>query len=282
MKFRYLLLFFFLFIASFAEAQDVIITQFGDTLNKKVIYTTKRYMFYVDSSYYGKYFVRGINKKRITESRMNLYKVDRSTAMMNQRAQDVMANAFMLQGGAQISYTPFIPDSNATSSEKDFLRQLSVGFSYNVSFHYRLRPHSFIGIVIDGNHNSAFAEKLELRDATGSIIHYVNIKMALGMLYIGPEFLLFRDSKKFKHFFILSAGLGYTRFDWSIRAGAQSPEALRLSGVGIRISVAKTWAIGRTVILGPNIKFVNAIAGSRNQGLIMIPRLNLGLSVLLH
>ncbi|CAN5498093.1 hypothetical protein BH11BAC1_BH11BAC1_20630 [soil metagenome] len=281
MQHRYLV-FLFLFFALSAHAQDVIVTQYGDTINKKIIYSTKRYLFYVDSNYYGKYFVKGIKKSRMTSSQMNVYKVDRQTAMMNQRAQDVMGNAFMLQGGVQVSYTPFIPDSNATSSEKDFLRHLSIGISYNASFHLRMRPHSFIGVVIDGNQNSAFAEKLELRDASGTINYYTNIKMALGMLYFGPEFMLFRDSKKFKSFFILSAGLGYTRFDWSVRAGAQSPETLRLSGLGIRISVAKTWAIGRTIILGPNIKFVNAIAGSSDAGIVMIPRLNLGLTILVH
>src|SRR5436190_22188412 len=116
MKPRHFLIF-LLFTSSFAGAQDMIITQYGDTLNHKIIYSTKKYLFYIDSTYSGKYFVEAARKSRLTESKINHYKVDRYTAMVNERGRAVMGNPYMLEGGIQVSYTPFIPDSDATSSE---------------------------------------------------------------------------------------------------------------------------------------------------------------------
>src|SRR6187200_1011298 len=126
MKFRNLLVF-LVISSSFAHAQDMIISTYGDTLNKKIIYSTKRYLFYIDSTYSGKYYVEGVRKSRIAESKINHYKVDRYTAMVNERGRSSMGNPYMLEGGVQVSYTPFIPDSDATSSEKDFYGRLSVG-----------------------------------------------------------------------------------------------------------------------------------------------------------
>jgi hypothetical protein len=265
-----------------ARGQDMIITQYGDTLNKKVIYSTKRYLFFVDSTFYGKHYVRGIKKTRILESKMNAYKVDRYTTEMNERGRAVMGNPYMLQAGIQVSYTPFIPDSDATSSEKDFFRKLSLGFSYNASFHLRMRPHSFVGVVIDDNRNRSFAEKLDIRNENGTIAHLQNITATLSMTYVGIEYLLFADSRKFKSFFIISGGVGYAHAKWKISALSRPAEIYELQGAGLRISIAKTWAITKSIIIGPNFKFVNAIAGSREYGLAMIPRVNLGLSVLVH
>jgi hypothetical protein len=281
MKLKHLLLISFLFSLS-AAAQDMIITQYGDTLNKKIIFSTKRYLFYADSNNYGKHFVRGIKKSRIQESQMNEYKVDRYTMMMNERARDVMGNPYMVEGGVQVSYTPFIPDSNATSSEKKFYKSLSVGISYNISFHLRLRPHSFIGIVIDDNRSRAFAEKLDIMNDDGTIAHLENITASLRMFYVGPEFTLFIDSRKYKSFFVLSGGIGYAHVKWSVSALNRPAEVYDPAGIGIRISAAKTWAVSRSFILGPNVKIVNAIAGSKDLGIVMIPRINIGLTVLVH
>ena len=281
MKLKHLLLLIFLSSLS-AQAQDMIITQYGDTMNNKIIYSTKRYLFYVDSNYYGKYFVKGIKKKRMTESKMNVYKVDRNTAMMNQRAQDVMGNAFMLQGGIQLGFIPLPVDSESTSSWKKFIGDLRLGLSYNGSFLMRMRPHSFIGIFIDDFHSSAFAEKLDIPDGSGVIQHLQNIKSSISMFQFGPEFLLFRDSKKFKHFFIVSGGIGYTRFRWNISAANRSSESFTASGVGIRGSIAKTWAIGKSFIVGPNFKFQLAILGNEDGLAGGVLRSNLGLTVLVH
>lgn len=281
MKLKYLLLISFLFSIS-ARAQDMIVSEYGDTLNKKIIFSTKRYLFYVDSTYYGKYYVRGINKKRIADSKMNAYKVDRYTMMMNERARNVMGNPYMIQGGVHVSYTPFFPDSDATSSEKKFYRNLSFGISYNLSFHLRMRPHSFIGIVIDDNRCKSFAEKLELKNDNGTTAYLENITATLSMTYVGPEYMLFIDSRKFTSFFMLAAGIGYTHVKWSVSALNRSAETYEPEGLGIRISIAKTWAIGKTFIVGPNFKFLNAIAGDRQLGFVVIPRVNLGLTVLVH
>jgi len=268
--------------SAFACAQDMIVTEFGDTLNKKVIYSTKRYLFYIDSTYTGKYYVKGIKKSRIAESKLNAYKVDRYTAMMNERGRSVMGNPYMLQAGVQISYTPFIPDSDATSSEKDFYRKLSVGLSYNISFHLRMRPHSFIGVVFDDNRNKSFAEKLDIKTESGVIAHLENITATLGMTYVGPDFLLFIDSRKFRSFFTLSGGLGYVHAKWKVSALNRPADVYELEGIAMRVSIAQTWAISKSVIIGPNFKFVNAIAGSNDYGTANIPRVNLGLTVLVH
>jgi len=265
-----------------AHAQDVIITQFGDTINKKIIYSTKRYLFYVDTNYYGKYFVKGIKKRRITSSQMNAYRVDRNAAMMNQRAQDVMGNAFMLQGGAQLGFLPLPVDSESTSSWKKFIGDLRFGFSYNGSFLLRMRPHSFIGIFIDDFHSNAFAEKLEVPDAAGVIQHLQNIKSSISMFQLGPEFLFFKDSKKFKHFFIISGGIGYTRFRWNISAANRTSESYTASGLGIRGSIAKTWALGNTFIVGPNFKFQLGVLADQDGLAGSVARINLGLTVLVH
>jgi hypothetical protein len=279
---RLLVLLFILLAPGLVKAQDVITTIYGDTLHNKIIYSTKRYLFYVDSTSYGKYFVRGIKKTRIADSEMNVYKADRYLAEINERARDVMANPYMLQGGVQVSYIPFIPDSEATTSEKKFYRKLSVGISYNLSFHYRVRPYSFIGIVFDDNRNTAFADKLDIKDESGDTIHLESIEATLSMTYIGPEFMMFRSFNKFKSFFTLSGGIGYARAKWSIKSPSRSKETIDFSGFGIRISASRLWAVGRTFIIGPNAKFVNVLAGDKEAGLVMIPRLNLGVTVLLH
>ena len=260
----------------------MIITQYGDTLNKKIIFSTKRYLFYVDSNYYGKQYVKGIKKRRVETSQMNAYKVDRNTMMMNQRAQDVMGNAYMLLGGLQLGFLPLFVDSGATPSWRKFVGDLRLGFSYNGSFLLRVRPHTFIGVFVDDFHSSAFAEKLEVPDGNGVIQHLQNIKSSISMFQVGPEFMLFRDSKKFKHFFLISAGIGYSQFNWSISAANRNSETWKTSGIGIRGSISKTWAIGRTFIVGPNFKF--QIAGVADQyGFAgIVPRLNLGLTVLAH
>ncbi len=260
----------------------MIITQFGDTMNKKIIFSTKRYMFYADSNYYGKHYIKAIKKRRITESKMNVYRVDRLTTMMNQRAMDVMGNAFMLQGGIQLGFIPLPVDSESTPSWKKFIGDLRFGFSYNGSFLYRMRPHSFIGVFVDDFHSSAFAEKLDIPDGGGVIQHLQNIKSSISMLQIGPEFLLFRDSKKYKRFFLISGGLGYTQFRWNISAANRSSETFKASGLGIRGTISKTWALGRTLIVGPNFKFQLAILGNQDGLAGAVARLNLGLTVLIH
>ena len=102
------------------------------------------------------------------------------------------------------------------------------------------------------------------------------------MLQFGPEFMLFRDFKKFKRFLILQGGIGYAQFNWGWRAGSNSRENYRASGLGLRISVAQTWAMGKTLIIGPNFKF-QIVAVADEYGFAgIIPRANLGLTVLLH
>jgi len=260
----------------------MIITQYGDTLNHKIIYSTKRYLFYIDSTYNGKYFVTGIKKLRITESKINAYKVDRYTAMMNERGRASMGNPYMLGAGIQVSYTPFFPDSDATPSEKDFYQTLSVGFSYNLSFHLRVRPHSFVGVVIDDNRNRSFAEKLDIRTESGMIAHLENITATLGMTFIGAEYTLFLESNKFKSFFIISGSVGYARAKWKVSALNRPSDVYDLQGAGFRVSISQTWAITKSLIIGPNFKFINAIAGSNEYGAANIPRINLGLTVLVH
>jgi hypothetical protein len=277
-----LLLFFLLAITTLARAQDMIITQYGDTLNKKVIYSTKRYLFVVDSTFRGKYFIKGIKKSRITEEKMNAYKVDRYTAMMNERGRGVMGNPYMLQAGLHVSYTPFIPDSDATSSEKNFYQKLSVGFSYNLSFHLRMRPHSFLGVVIDDNRNKSFAEKLDIKTDNGSIAHLENITATLGMTYIGAEYLLFIDSRKFKNFFTIAGGIGYAHAKWKISALNRPADVYDFQGGAMRISISYNWAITKSLIIGPNFKLVNAIVESSDYGVVNIPRVNLGLNVFIH
>ena len=271
-----------LFSSSFACAQDMIITKYGDTLNHKIIYSTKRYLFYIDSTYSGKYFVEGVKKNRLTESKINVYKVDRYTAMLNERGRSAMGNPYMLEGGIQISYTPFIPDSNATSSEKDFYGRLSVGISYNLAFHLRFRPHSLLGVVFDDNRNRSFAEKLDIRIDNGSIAHLENITATLAMTYIGAEYMLFVDSKKFKSFFTVAGGIGYARARWKISALNRPSDVYDFQGVAMRMTVSKTWAVTKSLIIGPNFKFVNAIVGSNELGTTNIPRVNLGLTVYVH
>ena len=259
----------------------MIITQFGDTLNKKIIFSTKRYMFYVDSNYYGKYFIKAIKKRRMTESKMNVYRVDRNTAMMNQRAMDVMGNAFMLQGGVHLAITPYLPDSNATESEKQFFRDLQLGYSFNASAYLRIRPHSLVGIVVDNFHSSAFISKLDFHDGNGNIQHATDVKATLNLLYIGPEYMLFRDSKQFKHFFMMSFGAGYARFMETGRVGTNE-NSFSAGGGGIRFSLSKTWAIGSSLIIGPNFKFVIPILADHRVIIGAFPHFDLGLSILIH
>ena len=281
MKHSLVLLLLFL-VSSFVRAQDMMITQFGDTLNKKIIYSTKRYLFYADSNFYGRHFVKGIKKNRLAGSRMNAYRVDRNTAMMNQRAQEVMGNSFMLQGGIQLGFIPIPVDSESTKSWRQFISDLRFGFSYNGEFLLRMRPHSFIGVFIDDFRSSAFAEKLDVPDANGTLQHLQNIKSSISMLQAGPEFLLFRDSKKFRHFFIISGGVAFTQFSWKISAANRTSETYRASGIGIRGSIAKTWALGRTLIVGPNFKFQTAILADESGLAGSVARVNLGLTVLAH
>jgi|GEM_PF-5851652 len=281
MKLKWLLVLITIYTSA-AKAQDMILTQYGDTINKKVIYSTKRYLFYVDSNYYGKYYVKGIRKSRIVTSQMNAYKVDRHTAMMNQRAKDVMGNPYMIQGGMQLGFLPIPVDSESTSSYKKFIQDLRLGFSFNVSFLLRMRPHTLIGIFIDDFHSNAFAEKLDIPDNSGVIQHLQNIKSSISMFQVGPEFVLFKDSKKFKHFFIVSGGIGYSRFNWNISAANRSSENYRAAGVGIRGSIAQTWALGKTFIVGPNFKFQLAAIADQYGLAGIVPRLNLGVTVLVH
>jgi len=281
MKIRYLL-FLFLFTTIYVQAQDIIVTQYGDTLDKKIISSTKRYLFYLDSTYYGKYRVKGMKKRNITEFKMNAYRVDRNTAMINQRALEVMGNAFMLQGGLQLSFLPLFADSTDPSSWKSFLADLRIGFSYNVSFHIRMRPHSFIGVVLDDDHSSAFSSTLDLPQSNNTLIHLTDVKSTIGMFYLGPEYMLFLDSKKFTHFFVVSGGVGYARFNWVVKPGNSPSLNYRATGFGVRASISKTWAIGRTIIIGPNFKFVVAGVEDEYHNAIVVPRINLGLSLLLH
>lgn len=282
MTLKRLLPFIFLLSPGFVCAQDMIITQYGDTLNNKIIFSTKRYLFYVDSTYYGRYSVHGINKKRVENFQMNAFRVDRNTMMMNQRAQDVMGNSFMLQGGIQLGFLPFFADSGDPSTWKRFLADLRIGFSYNASVYLRMRPHSLVGIFVDDFHSSAFAEKLDIPEDNGTVQHLENVKSTISMFQVGPEFMIFLDSKKFKQFFILSGGLGFTRFNWSWRAGSNSREDYNASGVGLRVYVAKTWAVGKTLIVGPNFKFQVAGLADGYGFAGVVPRLNLGLTVLVH
>lgn len=281
MKFGYLTIF-LLFLSSFSMAQDMLITKYGDTLNHKIIYSTKRYIFYIDSTYRGKYFVEGVKKNRIIETKINHYKVDRYTAMVNERGRAVMGNPYMLEGGMHVSYTPFIPDSNATSSEKDFYGRLSVGFSYNLAFHLRFRPHSFLGVVFDDNRNKSFADKLDIRLENGTIANLENITATLAMTYIGVEYMLFTESNKFKSFFTVSGGLGYARARWKIAALNRPADVYDFQGVAIRMTISKTWSITKSLIIGPSFKFVNAIVGSNEVGTTNIPRVNLGLTLYVH
>jgi len=281
MKPRHLFVF-LLFCSTISRAQDLIVTHYGDTLNKKIIYSTKKYLFYIDSTYYGKYYVTGIRKSRITESKINAYKVDRYTAMMNERGRSTMGNPYMLEAGMHVSYTPFIPDSNATSSERDFYGKLSVGFSYNLSFHLRFRPHSFLGVVFDDNRNRSFAEKLDIRLENGSIAYLENITATLAMTYIGAEYMLFVESNKFKSFFTVAGGIGYARAKWKISALNRPSDVYDFQGIAIRMTISKSWAITKSIIIGPSFKFVNAIVGSSEAGSTNIPRVNLGLTVYVH
>jgi hypothetical protein len=140
-----------------------------------------------------------------------------------------------------VSYTPFIPDSDATSSEKDFYGKLSVGFSYNLSFHLRFRPHSFLGVVFDDNRNRSFAEKLDIKTESGTIAHLENITATLGMTYVGVEYLLFVESNKFKNFFTLGAGLGYARAKWKLSALNRPSDVYEFQGIAMRASISHTW-----------------------------------------
>ena len=202
---------------------------------------------------------------------------------MNQRARDVMGNAFMLQGGIQLGFLPLFADSTDPSSWKKFLGDLRICFSYNVSIYLRMRPHSLIGLVIDDSHSSAFASKLEIPQGENKPpINATDVKSSIGMFYFGSEYMFFKDSKKFRHFFILSGGVGYTRFNWVIRPGNSPGFNYKATGIGVRFSVAKTWAVGRTIIIGPNFKFIIAGIADESGFAGIVPRVNLGLSVLLH
>ena len=260
----------------------MIVNKYGDTLNKKIIYSTKRYLFFIDSTYSGKYFVEGVRKSRIAETKINHYKVDRYTAMVNERGRSAMGNPYMLEGGAQVSYTPFIPDSDATSSEKDFYGRLSVGFSYNLAFLLRFRPHSFVGVVFDDNRNRSFAEKLDIKTDNGVIAHLENITATLAMTYIGVEYKFFAETRKFKSFFTMSGGLGYARARWKISALNRPADIYDFQGVAMRLTISKTWSITKSLIIGPTFKLVNAIVGSSELGTTSIPRVNLGLTIYVH
>jgi hypothetical protein len=102
------------------------------------------------------------------------------------------------------------------------------------------------------------------------------------MLHLGPEFMLFRDFKKFRRFLVISGGIGFTQFNWSWRAGSNSRENYHALGIGIRGSISQMWAISNSLIIGPNFKFQIAAIGDEYGFAGIIPRLNLGLSVLLH
>src|SRR6185503_9711669 len=96
---RLLLIVFLLPFCSSLKSQDLIATSYGDTLNVKVIYSTKRYLFYIDKGYNGKHRIRPIKKSRIEAVKMNSFQAEKEEVEVFERARSTMASFGMIQGG---------------------------------------------------------------------------------------------------------------------------------------------------------------------------------------
>ena len=285
MTFRLFLFTLMFFAAASASSQDLIVSNYGDSINARILMSTKRYLFFIDKSYSGKYRIRPIKKSRVESMERNHFPKNSEDEVVFERARLTMASFGMIQGGFNFAFVPAVLQQDDPSSYKAFIRDLMTGYAYNVSLYLRRRPRTLIGIAVDNFSSSAYSSKLEFRDQ-GQLFTLTDVRYRINQLYIGPEMMFFRDSRAFKSFFSMSFGLGYAKFRQNLRVGFASDE-LDSRGGGFRFSVTKSWTLTRSLLIGGNAILVYTILGNRVDGppdvqLFPFAHLDVGLSVLLH
>lgn len=287
MYFRLFLVTVLFFISVSAAAQDLIVSNYGDSINARILMSTKRYLFFIDKSYSGKYRIRPIKKSRVESVERNHFPKNPQDEVVFERARQTMASFGMIQGGFNFAFVPAVLQQDDPSSYKAFIHDLMTGYAYNVSLYLRRRPRTLIGIAIDNFSSSAYSSKLEFKDQ-GQIFTLTDVRYRISQLYVGPEMMFFRDSRAFKNFFSMSFGLGYAKFRQNLRVGFASDQ-LESKGGGFRFSITKSWTLTRSLLIGGNAKLLYTILGNRvdvpgprDVQLFPFAHLDFGISLMLH
>lgn len=243
------------------QAQDLIVTNNGDSINCKITKTTKEYVYFT-FKYENEIRNTLLPVNQITTKQKNYY--SQSELPADYKHKDIFPHfRIAVDGGWQ--YRTAKIANNLSAEWKDHYNKMKSGFHYDIQAAYFFTETMGIEPVFS---QQLFSHSLgygTLTDEYGKIIGTGNANEKIIINYIGANYLVrLFDSKK-KNCWLFSIGLGYMGYNDRMLFDNVEKTKITASTFGSNMSIGYDIGLSKEFALGFKVSLVSGTFRNFNQ-----------------